>query len=258
LTRRELLVGGAGVVGLAALGGGFGLSQVFSDDSGSTAEFVLRPQPETIELGSRTARTWTYGAGVPGPELRVKQGERVRVQVGNGLPEETTVHWHGVRVPNGVDGVPDMPVPPIKPGESFTYEFAPPDAGTYWFHPHVGMQLDRGLYGALIVEGKDEPADYDREVVLVLDDWLDGIAGTPDAKLRELLAHGMQMPGMDMSQGGDMSDMDMSVRLKAGIPAGHSPAAISLHELLAWSRSGLGLRSRTTHFSALQKDRERL
>ena len=146
---------------------------------------MLRPQPETIELGGRTADTWTYGAGIPGPELRLKQGERVRIRVENGLPEDTTVHWHGLRVANDVDGVPDMPLPPIKPGGSFTYEFAPPDAGTYWFHPHVGMQLDRGLYGALIVEARDEPLAYDREAVLVLDDWLDGIAGTPDAKLKE-------------------------------------------------------------------------
>ena len=96
LTRRELVVAGAGAAGLLALGG-VGLSRVLSDSDGAT-EFVLRPQPETIELGGRTADTWTYGAGVPGPEIRLKQGERVRVRVENGLPEDTTVHWHGVRV----------------------------------------------------------------------------------------------------------------------------------------------------------------
>jgi FtsP/CotA-like multicopper oxidase with cupredoxin domain len=190
---------------------------VLGGPDADAAEFVLRPQPETIELGGRTAQTWTYGAGIPGPEIRVKQGERVRVRVENGLPEETTVHWHGLRVPNDVDGVPDMPRPPIRPGESFTYEFTPPDAGTYWFHPHVGMQLDRGLYGALVVEAKDETLDYDREAVLVLDDWLDGLAGTPDAKLKDLLAHGMQMPGMDMS--GDMSGMDMDMGFGMGLGA---------------------------------------
>jgi FtsP/CotA-like multicopper oxidase with cupredoxin domain len=180
--------------------GGFGLSRVLEEDDGVT-EVVLRPQPETIDLGGRTARTWTYGAGIPGPEIRVKQGERLRVRVENGLPEETTVHWHGVRVPNDQDGVPDMPLPPIAPGESFTYEFAPPDAGTYWWHPHVGMQLDRGLYGAFVVEAPDETLGYDREVVLVLDDWLDGVDGTPDARLDLLLAEGMQMPGMEGGHG---------------------------------------------------------
>ena len=203
-TRREFVVAGAGAAGCSR-SAGWG-SRACSPTRTRAAEFVLRPQPETIELGGRSADTWTYGAGVPGPELRLKQGERVRIRVENGLPEDTTVHWHGLRIANDVDGVPDMPLPPIKPGESFTYEFAPPDAGTYWFHPHVGMQLDRGLYGALIVEANDETLDYDREAVLVLDDWLDGIAGTPDAKLKKLLAHGMQMPGMDMSGGGgDMS-----------------------------------------------------
>ena len=211
LTRRELLVAGAGTAGVLALGG-LGLSRLLDDDG--SADLVLRPQPETIELGRRTAKTWTYGAGVPGPELRLKQGERVRIRVENGLPAPTTVHWHGIRVPNDMDGVPDMPLAPIAPGASFTYELTPPDAGTYWFHPHVGMQLDRGLYGALIVEARDETLDYDREAVLVLDDWLDGVAGTPDAQLRKLLAHGMAMPGMDMS--GDMSDMDMGLGMGLG------------------------------------------
>ena len=92
----------------------------------------------------------------------------------------------------------------------------PPDAGTYWFHPHVGMQLDRGLYGALIVDARDETLDYDREAVLVLDDWLDGLGRNPDAELQKLLAHGMQMPGMDMS--GDMSDMSgMDMGLGMGL-----------------------------------------
>ena len=207
-TRREFLIGGAGAVGVLAVGG-WGASRLFDDSGSGTADFELRPQQETIDLAGRTARTWTYGEGIPGPELRVKQGERVRIRVENGLPEETTVHWHGVRLENDMDGVPDMPLKPIQPGAAFTYDFVPPDAGTYWFHPHVGMQLDRGLYGALIVEGRDETLAYDREAVLVLDDWLDGTAGrTPDAELKKLLAHGMQMPGMNMS--GDMTGMDMS------------------------------------------------
>ena len=211
LTRRELLVAGAGTAGVLALGG-FGLSRLLDDDD--SADLVLRPQPQTIELGPRTAQTWTYGAGVPGPALRLKQGERVRIRVENGLPAPTTVHWHGVRVPNDMDGVPGMPLAPIASGASFTYELTPPDAGTYWFHPHVGLQLDRGLYGSLIVEARDETLDYDREAVLVLDDWLDGVAGTPDEQLRKLLAHGMEMPGMDMS--GDMSHMDMGLGMGLG------------------------------------------
>ena len=149
-TRRELVVAGAGAAGLLALGG-FGLSRVSPTPTARPSSCSAR-SPRRSSSAAARRDTWTYGAGIPGPELRLKQGERVRIRVENGLPEDTTVHWHGVRVENAIDGVPDMPLPPIKPGESFTYEFVPPDAGTYWFHPHVGMQLDRGLYGALIVE----------------------------------------------------------------------------------------------------------
>ena len=80
---------------------------------------------------------WAYNGGVPGPVLRVRQSEPVRIVVENGLDQETTVHWHGVRVPNAMDGVPGLTQPPIKPGESFTYEFTPSDAGTFWYHPHA-------------------------------------------------------------------------------------------------------------------------
>jgi multicopper oxidase len=143
----------------------------------------------------------------------VTQAERLRVRVENGLPEETTIHWHGVRVPNAMDGVPEMMQEPIRPGESFIYDFTPPDAGTYWFHPHVGAQLDRGLYAPLIVEAREETLAYDREATIVLDDWLDGLGRTPEQALRNLEVHGMQMSGMSGMSGtsgmSGMSGMDM-------------------------------------------------
>jgi FtsP/CotA-like multicopper oxidase with cupredoxin domain len=125
---------------------------------------VGAPHPETA--------VWAYDRTVPGPEIRISQGERLRVVVENRLPEETTVHWHGVRVPNAMDGVPHLTQPPIAPGQSFVYEFEVPDAGTYWYHPHQRSfeQVGRGLYGALIVEER-EPIRVDREVTWVLDDW---------------------------------------------------------------------------------------
>ena len=137
----------------------------------------------------------------------------MRIRVENGLPEPTTVHWHGIRIPTAWTACPDMPLPPIAPGASFTYEFTPPDAGTYWFHPHVGMQLDRGLYGALIVEAH-AALDYDREAVLVLDDWLDGRAARPTGSSASCSRTAWQMPGMDMS--GDMSNMDMGLGMGLG------------------------------------------
>ena len=115
---------------------------------------------------------WAYNGAVPGPEIRVKQGDRVRVAVENRLGEETTVHWHGVRVPNSMDGVPHLTQKPIAPGESFVYEFDVPDAGTYWYHPHQRSfeQVGRGLYGALIVEERT-PVEIDRDLTWVLSDW---------------------------------------------------------------------------------------
>lgn len=115
---------------------------------------------------------WAYNGQVPGPEIRVRQGERVRIAVENRLGEETTVHWHGVRVPNPMDGVPYLTQKPIAPGETFAYEFDVPDAGTYWYHPHQRslVQVGRGLYGPLIVEER-VPVDVDRDVTWVIDDW---------------------------------------------------------------------------------------
>jgi FtsP/CotA-like multicopper oxidase with cupredoxin domain len=115
---------------------------------------------------------WGYNGAVPGPEIRIRQGERLRVEVENGLAEETTVHWHGVRVPNAMDGVPHLTQTPITVGERFVYEFDAVDAGTFWYHPHQRgfEQVGRGLYGPLIVE-EPEPIRVDRDVTWVLGDW---------------------------------------------------------------------------------------
>ncbi|TIO79715.1 MAG: multicopper oxidase family protein [Mesorhizobium sp.] len=123
------------------------------------------------EDGPPTA-AWTYNGTIPGPALRLRQGQPVRITVENGLNEDTTVHWHGIRLPNAMDGVPGLTQPPIKPGESFVYEFTPPDAGTFWYHPHADslVQLGRGLAGPLIVE-EAEPAAFDRDLFWLLQDW---------------------------------------------------------------------------------------
>jgi FtsP/CotA-like multicopper oxidase with cupredoxin domain len=115
---------------------------------------------------------WCYDNRIPGPEIRARQGEPVRIIVHNNLLEDTTVHWHGIRLPNSMDGVPGLTQPAIKPGESFTYEFTPPDAGTFWYHPHADslQQLGRGMAGALIVE-EPEPVPVDRDIIWVLSDW---------------------------------------------------------------------------------------
>ena len=149
------------------------------------ARALLDGEPRRLELLPGSARLrpggphtaiWGYDALVPGPVLRVKQGERLLVEAVNQLPEATTVHWHGLRLPNAMDGVPGLTQAPIGPGETFRYDFLPPDAGTFWYHPHfnTSAQMGRGLFGALIVE-EVEPPLVDRELLWVLADWrLDG------------------------------------------------------------------------------------
>lgn len=136
---------------------------------------MLNPGPGRVRMvGDEHPETtvWAYDGRIPGPEIRVRQGDRLRIAVTNRLAEETTVHWHGVRVPNDMDGVPHMPRSPIAPGETFTYEFDAVDAGTFWYHPHIRSheQVGRGLYGPLIVEER-EPIQVDRDVTWVLGDW---------------------------------------------------------------------------------------
>ena len=138
-------------------------------------DFVLTAAPARLPLvGPPHPETdvWCYDGQIPGPEIRVRQGDSVRVRVENRLSEPTTVHWHGVRLPNAMDGVPHLTQSPISPGETFTYEFACPDAGTFWYHPHQhsDVQIGRGLYGPLIVERHD-PLPIDRDITWVLGDW---------------------------------------------------------------------------------------
>jgi FtsP/CotA-like multicopper oxidase with cupredoxin domain len=173
---------------------------------------ALRAAPTTVDLGGVQVQTWTYDGKLPGREIRISRGEVLQAELTNALPAPTTIHWHGITLRNDMDGVPDLTQPALAPGGTFTYEFTAPDAGTYFFHPHVGVQLDRGLYTPLIVEDPAEGKDYDTEAVVVLDDWLDGVNGLdPDKELQQLQAQGMAgmnmgMSGMNM---GGMSGMNM-------------------------------------------------
>jgi FtsP/CotA-like multicopper oxidase with cupredoxin domain len=171
LTRRSFLASTAATVAGPLLS----LAPLSAAAAPAVREFRLRAASGRVRLvpephGETPA--WCYNGSVPGPEIRVRQGERLRVVVENGLEEETTLHWHGLRVPNAMDGVPHLTQRPIAPGEAFAYEFDAVDAGTFWYHPHQRSfeQVGRGLYGPLIVE-EPEPLRVDREVTCVLDDW---------------------------------------------------------------------------------------
>jgi FtsP/CotA-like multicopper oxidase with cupredoxin domain len=168
ISRRSLLIYGAAITATAAFvrdaralapAGDLTLTAAVGRSS-----IVGAPHPET--------KVWCYNGRIPGPVIRVRQGEPVHIKVVNNLPEDTTVHWHGIRLPIEMDGVPGISQPPIKPGESFVYEFTPPDAGTFWYHPHADslQQLGRGMAGVLIVE-EPQPIAVDRDVLWMLGDW---------------------------------------------------------------------------------------
>ena len=178
ISRRGFILAGgaAGAAGAAALlmpARNSGLAALKRVDGAVDVRLKAAPAAAPL-LGSAKpdVLVWAYNGEVPGPEIRVRQGDRLRAIVENGLDEETTIHWHGVRVPNAMDGVPHLTQAPIRPGEKFKYDFVLHDAGTYWYHPHQRSfeQVGRGLYAPLIVEEK-QPIQVDRDLVWVLDDW---------------------------------------------------------------------------------------
>lgn len=167
----------------------------------------------------KRVKAMAYNGQIPGPELRLKEGERVRMVLSNALSEPTTIHWHGVDVPNRMDGVPGITQKPVQPGGTFVYEFKAQPAGTRWYHTHFQehRQLDLGLYAPLIIEpAQPDPFPFDREYTLVLDDWATG-TGRPLPSTPEGTAGGRgRMGGM---MGGGMG------RMMQGMMGGsHAPA----------------------------------
>ena len=141
------------------------------------------PDPKIVEIDivakladltvdGKTVHAWTYNGGIPGPLIKTRVGDRLIVHFKNELDQPTTIHWHGVRVPIEMDGVPEISQPEVKKGESFTYDFTVRDAGLFWYHPHVmsAAQVGFGLYGALLVEDPADPVGVEDQLTLVLSD----------------------------------------------------------------------------------------
>ncbi|EMO4458862.1 TPA: multicopper oxidase family protein [Pseudomonas aeruginosa] len=171
-TRRQVLGGLAGlaVVGLGAGGARLWLAR---PQVAQEYDYELIAAPLDLEIvPGFSSPALAYGGQCPGVELRAKQGEWLRVRFTNRLDEPTTIHWHGIRLPIEMDGVPYISQPPVQPGESFIYQFKTQDAGSYWYHPHLmsSEQLGRGLVGPLIIEER-EPTEFRHEKVLCLKTW---------------------------------------------------------------------------------------
>ncbi|WP_367318652.1 multicopper oxidase family protein [Streptomyces sp. HUAS ZL42] len=267
INRRSVLLAGLGVAGagaLAACSSGSGSGTTLVNPSGSAVAAVdkkrkatgrqqkltLTAAPAMIDLGGGVMpKTWAFEGRTPAKEVRLSVGDTLVAELSNQLPNKTptSIHWHGIALRNDMDGVPPATQTAVRAGSTFTYRFVADAPGTYFFHPHVGVQLDRGLYAPLIVEDPKESLDYDDEWVVLLDDWVDGVTGTPDEVFAEL-KHGMGgmsmgdvssttssgMEGHDMGDMGDMDGMDMG-----DSPSASSSGGMSMKFMLMGAESDL-------------------
>ncbi|WP_394138719.1 multicopper oxidase family protein [Cytobacillus oceanisediminis] len=182
-------------------------------------EFNIVAKEGNHQLNKETSvNALTFNGSVPGSQIRVKQGEKVKINLKNELSEPVSIHWHGIKVPNDMDGIPGVTQNAVQPGESFTYEFTPEDPGTYMYHTHQNAveQMDKGLYGSFVVEPKEKA--YDRDYTLMLDEWMSNPAesnsdmegmdhsnmGSEDDNETENHSNDSSMSGMDH---GSMSEM---------------------------------------------------
>jgi FtsP/CotA-like multicopper oxidase with cupredoxin domain/plastocyanin len=204
-SRRIALRGLGGVSAVAA--GGFALTKAAprlesaAGEPPSLREFTLTASEFDWPLMEDTVvRAWGYDGQVPGPEIRVREGDRIRVTLANDLPVPTTIHWHGINVPNAMDGVAGLNQAPVEPGASFVYDFVATPSGTRWYHAHTdpALQVPLGLYGPLIVEPRTGGERYDRDYTYVLAEW--------DAELTPAVAAGTAArgPGDRTMRGGEI------------------------------------------------------
>jgi FtsP/CotA-like multicopper oxidase with cupredoxin domain len=168
-----------------SMGAAIAAAEAARPHTGRTVTATLTPQPVTVDLGGVVARTLAYGDAIPGPMIRANVGDELAVTVKNRLNSPTSVHWHGIAIRNDMDGV--YPATPnVAANSDFTYRFSAPNPGTYWAHPHVGLETDYGLYLPVIIDDPTERGAYDAEWIVVLDDWTDGIGTGPQQIYDEL------------------------------------------------------------------------
>ncbi|MFF2426471.1 multicopper oxidase family protein [Streptomyces mirabilis] len=275
INRRSVLLAGLGAAGtgaLAACNGGSGntgsgsgsgnalvsptasavaAAEKKRTSSGRQRKLTLTASPAIIDLGGGVMpKTWAFDGRTPGKEVRLSVGDTLIAELSNQLPNKTatSIHWHGIALRNDMDGVPPATQTAVRAGSTFTYRFIADAPGTYFFHPHVGVQLDRGLYAPLIVEDPKEPLSYDDEWVVLLDDWVDGVTGTPNEVFSELRLGMADMSGMNMSSSpspsssdsmGDMGGMDMGGSTSPSSSASASSGGMSKKFMLMGATSSL-------------------
>jgi CopA family copper-resistance protein len=134
-------------------------------------EYTLTIEKQAVNFTGKEVMGMTVNGSIPGPTLEFTEGEQAIIHVTNKMDVETSVHWHGILLPNFQDGVPYLTTPPIKPGTTFTYEFPINQSGTYWYHSHTMLQEQSGVFGSIVIQPKEKILDYDKELVLMLSDW---------------------------------------------------------------------------------------
>ena len=134
-------------------------------------EYNLTLEQKEMTLGGVTTKGMTINGSIPGPTLEFNEGDLAIINVTNKMDVETSVHWHGLILPNFYDGVPYLTTPPIEPGETFQYRIPINQSGTYWYHSHTLLQEQKGVYGSIIIQPKEKTLDYDKDLVVVLSDW---------------------------------------------------------------------------------------
>lgn len=202
--RRQFLLGGLALAGTGALaactsnpgpaastpGPSLRPTPTLTALGEPTVRRTLTARPLSLDIGGIEAKTWGYVSNTGDAAIEATVGDVLQVDITNELPESTSIHWHGIALHNAADGVPGMTQDPIEPGKSFSYVFKVPHGGTYFYHSHAGLQLDRGLHAPLIIRDPQDAEDHDVEWTIVLDDWVDGIQGTPNDELDKLTGMG--------------------------------------------------------------------
>lgn len=172
ISRRRLLQAGPGAGALLAASGLLPAWALTGNAGAPRREFDLAIRRQALNIDGRAARTVSVNGTVPGPLLRMREGDDVVLRVHNELDEDSSLHWHGILLPPEMDGVPGVSFPGIQPGATFEYRFRAQQNGTYWYHSHSGFQEQLGVYAPLIVDPAGvEPVPTDRELVIVLSDW---------------------------------------------------------------------------------------
>ena len=182
----------------------------------ASSPLTLRAAPAKVQLAPPQypeTQVWCYNGEIPGHTIRLQQGQMFRADFVNDLPQASTIHWHGIRLANAMDGAAGLTQAPVPPGERFRYEFEAKDAGTYWYHPHFNSaeQVSRGLAGALIIDETQAP-DVDADHVIVLDDWrMTQLAGIHSAfdNMHDL-SHGGRIGNYVTANGSDQLEFPVS------------------------------------------------